>query len=980
MKKIREMKNTPSFRQSLLSRCIVLALASLGASAVVQAQQITFNDGNTGHVLENQTVDRVSVSGDGTGAEISGVTANGEIFASFGSTMHVVNSSINCAASSNCYGLWVQGLSSNQAGVKTTVTGSGLVIDSGRSGIVSNGSASIDLSDVRVNAVVYGLELNGSLSKDGVINATRIRDFEITAGQYGVHAMFGAELHLTNGTITTTGDGGVGLYLGGSNNLGTTPVQTAAYMSGVTVHTKGDDAYGLYSVQMAGTNGKPNRGAVSYWDASHIITEGADSYGIVANYSWNTVTLTNGSTVTTAGDNAYAVWSRGAADVTLDRSHVATRGQGAVGVYSYHLGNSYLQNGSTVMTEGAGAHGTMLQYAGNIMLDNSSVHAQGADAHGIYMLVGLAENAGSRYGSKVELQNSSIVSDQGYGIATEGGHLTVNVLNGSTLKGGAGLMNVQDYTGGGTPSWDQGVTTVNLLVDGGSVVSGNVITADTAVSNITLQGGSTWELNGDSNVTSLVNRDSTISFASGSGLARSGSGFSTLHVSGDYMGDGGTIILNAALHDDNNSLSDRLVVDGDVSGQTYIKVINRGGLGAATQEGVRIVEVGGQSPADAFTLQSDYVAINGKPAVVAGAYSYSLYQGGVTDPADGHWYLRSDVVEILNPGGGGGTITVPVYQPGTPLYESYANVLHELNALPTLRERVGERQLGAVVTGEGMAAQPYGVWARAQGSHNHFEPRRSTTGAEQDVNVWRMQIGADMLAHENAQGSLVAGVSAHYGYASSDVESLFGSGKIDAKGYGIGGALTWYGNNGFYADAQAQLNWFDSNIKSSTLGVTEVSGNDGKGYAFGLEVGRSFALNDNWSLTPQAQIIYSHVDYDDFYDAYLTPVSLQNHDRATGRLGLSADYRQRMKNGDTLDAYGIVNLYQNLSGSSKVNVAGVEFEQRNERTWAGLGLGASYSWGQGKYALYGEAGVKTSVQSFGDSYGVTGNVGLRVRF
>ena len=43
-------------------------------------------------------------------------------------------------------------------------------------------------------------------------------------------------------------------------------------------------------------------------------------------------------------------------------------------------------------------------------------------------------------------------------------------------------------------------------------------------------------------------------------------------------------------------------------------------------------------------------------------------------------------------------------------------------------------------------------------------------------------------------------------------------------------------------------------------------GNKGFGYALGLEAGYRHALNDRWSLTPQAQLVYSRIDFDRFVD------------------------------------------------------------------------------------------------------------------
>ncbi|MGY2997274.1 outer membrane autotransporter protein [Mesorhizobium sp. URHB0026] len=108
-----------------------------------------------------------------------------------------------------------------------------------------------------------------------------------------------------------------------------------------------------------------------------------------------------------------------------------------------------------------------------------------------------------------------------------------------------------------------------------------------------------------------------------------------------------------------------LVIAGDTSGTGMLQVVNLGGGGAQTVEGIKIVDVGGVSNGS-FSLKGNYT-FEGDQAVVGGAYAYRLYQGGTSTPADGGWYLRSALID----GGGPGT---PLYQAGAPLYEAYAGV------------------------------------------------------------------------------------------------------------------------------------------------------------------------------------------------------------------------------------------------------------------------------------------------------------------
>ena len=98
------------------------------------------------------------------------------------------------------------------------------------------------------------------------------------------------------------------------------------------------------------------------------------------------------------------------------------------------------------------------------------------------------------------------------------------------------------------------------------------------------------------------------------GTIAPGNSIGTLTIDGNYTGNGGTLVIESELGGD-ASPTDRLVVTGDTAGTTNVKVVNVGGAGAQTVEGIKIVDVGGAS-GGAFSLLGDYV-IAGQQAVVA---------------------------------------------------------------------------------------------------------------------------------------------------------------------------------------------------------------------------------------------------------------------------------------------------------------------------------------------------------------------------
>lgn len=472
----------------------------------------------------------------------------------------------------------------------------------------------------------------------------------------------------------------------------------------------------------------------------------------------------------------------------------------------------------------------------------------------------------------------------------------------------------------------------------------------------------------------------TVGDTTNAGAVAPGNSIGTLTVNGNYIGNGGTLDIQSVLGGD-ASPTDRLVVTGDTSGTTNVKVVNLGGGGAPTSEGIKIVDVGGASNG-AFSLQGDYV-FNGQQAVVGGAYAYTLQKNGVSTPADGDWYLRSS---LINPPAA--ATAGPLYQPGVPIYENYGAILLGMNGLPTFQQRVGGRYDGgemasrdAFASADGAAPSngPSPMWVRVEGQHGHIQPA-NTTGSSFTTDQMAMQGGLDGLAFANKLGKLILGITAHYDTLSSDINSFYGNGKIRVDGAGFGGTLTWYGKDGFYVDGQSQMTWYKSDL-SSDLAGTLTSDNNGFGYALGMESGRRIAIGSGFSLTPQAQLTYSAVDFDDFNDRFGAPVSNDDARSLLGRLGLALDHRNgwQDRKGQTVhsDVYGITNLYYEFLNGTAVDVAGTGFASATDRLWGGVGVGGRYRWANDKYALYGEVSFNSSLADISDDYDYKGTLGFR---
>lgn len=742
------------------------------------------------------------------------------------------------------------------------------------------------------------------------------------------------------GTVTVTGPGSQwnipsGTFYVGFFGIGTLNVENDGQVTTGSNTVLGGNAVssGTLNISGGGTlqtlslRGGPG-GSQANFD-NGILRAGANNATFINSFNGTELNLlAGGLTIDTAG---FALGTDAASGFTgVGGLTVTGGGTFSLLANSIYSGQTQIDFGSSLALSGAGAIASSSRVVADGTFDVSasasptiqSLAGSGTVALGAQTLT--ITNANDTF--------AGVIGGTG-GLSVTGGRQT--------------LSGVNTYTGATT-------------VSGGRLAVNGSITSPVTTSGAGILGG-TGTIFGD-----VIN----------AGTIAPGNSIGTLTISGNYTGSGGTLEIESVLGDDTSS-TDRLVVTGNTSGTTNVKVINLGGGGAQTVEGIKIVDVGGTS-AGSFSLLGDYV-FEGDQAVVAGAYGYRLYQGGTSTPADGDWYLRS---ALRDPSG---TEVVPLYAPGVPLYEAYAGVLQSLNEFGTLRQRTGGRE-----EDDGQSADDAGngptraIWTRIDGTHSHFEPETSTAGTEYDVNSWTLQAGVDGMLHESGAGALIGGVSFHVDTASADISSRFGKGDIDTTGYGFDGTLTWYGNSGFYVDTQAGVTWYSSDLKSSTLRTTLTDGNDGFGYGFSVEAGQKIALTNQWSLTPQAQLAYSSVRFDSFTDQYGADVSLDDGDSLTGRLGISADY-----DGDWKDAsgkinrvklYGIANLYHDFLNGSDVDVSGTSLVSENQALWGGLGVGGSLSWSDDRYALNGEAFARTSLKDFGDSNAIGAKVGFSVKW
>ena len=746
---------------------------------------------------------------------------------------------------------------------------------------------------------------NWTVGGDLTVGDTGIGQLDITAGGTVTNdfGYIGGSVG-SSGTVTVSGVDGSGNASIWTNNghlyVGYDGAGTLNILAGGQVSNTDGSISGGGNALISGQGSSwqnSGRLTVGLYGAGTLRVEGgatvSSADGIVGSSGQGNVVLTGaGTTWSNAGQ--FTVGSFDVGTLRIEAGAAVTSNQGYIGANST----------GTVTVTGAGSRWSMSPYnltignigTGSLTIENGGlVRAEGgvqlgvaSGSGGTLLLQGSTNNRGV-------LETSWIFGGDGTVSATfDGGLLRAADDNPDFFAGfdtrtiaiGAnGLVIDTDghdirispsFTGAGALIKD-GVGKLELTGDSGATFTGagSVLAGTLAVNGIL---GGTMEviggrLQGTGTVGATINQPG--------GTIAPGNSIGTLTINGNYLGNGGRLEIETVLGGD-ASPSDRLVITGSTAGSTLVKVLNQGGPGAPTVEGIKIVDVAGASNG-VFTLQGDYV-FQGQQAVIAGAYAYTLQKNGVSTPNDGDWYLRS---AYMMPSA---TTVTPIYQPGVPVYEAYGQVLQSLNELQTLRQRVGERFDGRADDAANAAGRA--IWARIDAAHRRVTPGFSTSGASYMIDSWRLQVGADGQLFAGDAGTLVGGVSLHHGEALADIASVFGHGKIKASGSGFGGAMTWYGATGFYADVQTKFSWFDSDLSSTTAGRQLAKGKAGFGYALGLELGQRIALSGGWSLTPQAQLTYSHVDADSFVDPFGARVALTDGDSLRGRLGLSADYRQ----------------------------------------------------------------------------------------
>ncbi|MDF9906951.1 UNVERIFIED_ORG: outer membrane autotransporter protein [Pseudomonas reinekei] len=485
----------------------------------------------------------------------------------------------------------------------------------------------------------------------------------------------------------------------------------------------------------------------------------------------------------------------------------------------------------------------------------------------------------------------------------------------------------------------------------------------------------------------------------------------TLTVEGNYVGNGGQLLLQSTVGDD-SSPSDRLVVNnGTLTGSTLIGVTNVGGAGALTrQNGIQLVQAQG-------TAVSDNTAFALKAPVSVGAFDYRLFKGGITPGSENSWYLRSSVVapplvavanpdpalpptlvplvavpvaapvvtasgvdEVVTvqapvlPAAVPGAAPIPLYREAVPTWSVVPPTAAQLSltALGTFHDRQGDQRLlteaGALGAG----------WGRVYGK-NLEQTWAGTVTPRLDGSLNGFQVGNDLFGSQLANGQtqrsgFFIGHSRLQGDVDGFNEGFEGkrSGKVELQGDSLGVYWTLTEPAGAYLDTVAMYTWLNGDNRSeSGLKID----NDGHVTTLSAEVGYPIAVAENWVVEPQAQAIYQKVKLDSQDDG-ISHVSFDSDSAWTGRVGARFKGRYEV-GGRPLEPYLRANIWHTFTGTDTVtfdHVDQIETQQRTSSADLGIGMVLSVA---ASVSVYAGFDFTSNIDS-NQQRGTFGNVGVRV--
>ncbi|SBV31745.1 exported protein of unknown function [uncultured Sphingopyxis sp.] len=959
-----------------------------GVTSVSVGQINLSGNYNSGIVLNSQGVGIIDIGDlnvEGTGSSGVNASAAETAYVSVGTATFRGEGSGGIVAASNNGNAFVK------VGSLTAENGAGIVAVSG------SGDAIAEADSIHIKGdFARGAEAASTAGNANVRVAEISTDGQV-AHAIAVSAMKG-EANIIAGEVTTAGDTSYGIMATGKENdirvLGalttkgdwsagilssTTGGENFVLTSGkVTTQGANSDAFWITSRYAAsviratgdvatsgdraiGIRAIGEDGEVSI-DAQNIVTEGAGSHGIQARTRF--VSFYSGP----SPDNPVSLGG----DIDIRAANVAVSGEGAMGISARGLGNAAILAGNVSAVSGSAIETDMIEdvaldLRGNIRSqDASAVVARGqnvsieigASAHVFGGQNGLVIDAVGSRCALPDLGDGSPNPCPNPGDETAGGGIgnaafvaapanfpafagDARVINRGTIEAVDGFaVRVEN----GTIAFEnRGTITGGVRFAGGDDLFDNsgslVLTKNSDFGDGTdiLRNSGVVRAGGDLRLDGLERFEN--SGAIDLGNEKTGD---VLTIAGDYVGRGDAVVRLDI--DGAGRASDRLVIEGSASGSTAIALSTDPTEAKITgAKGVLLVEVEGQSTADAFTLAEatrdiglvryalTYDAANGSYSLVGRAGAGAFRQLGALQAADHMWDASADVWRTQG--------------------------LSRRDAL------MGD--LGAVsrLWGSLQGGRATRDWSTADGDDEiDLDYRQRHRGG---------QIGYDLFGSGGETGALRFGLTG--GYATSKLRYRGGGERIELSTANVGIYANYVGER-LFANLLVKYDHHDVELETSAFASTQDIG--GSTWGVDGEVGMRFGSTGMF-VEPTVGLSWSASDIDSLGTANQR-LEFEQSKQVKARIGARFGGTSQFANGNALTLYASGNAVRIFGDDYGLTVTAGE-SQRIE----GDRLG-TFGEGRAGVSYRTAAGFEAFAEGqgeLGSGYdGLTGRIGFRIGF
>ncbi|WP_375685349.1 autotransporter outer membrane beta-barrel domain-containing protein [Bartonella sp. TT110JLCBS] len=784
-------------------------------------------------------------------------------------------------------------------------------------------------------------------------------------GKASLSSYSGADIWMEGGELRFTNSHGVSAVLGGK-----------VILDGVTVAGKGykDKNHTVFLMDESGFV-EFKGGTINVEDAHGILLENpVKPFSVVSELSETEAEIEDRDAAEDLSNSFYVT------EINLKSSFVTVKGKGSYGIYL--RGEKPWSEGRDKKEEISFEEEKSPPRLEVVNLDRTEFSVlDDAAIYGRNIISGV-----------VGLVHSTLHSGNFLLKAEEGASITV-LADASTLEGRTHVdknSNAELYLGGRS----QWILQQPLQKDQ------NEAAHNSSISLVSLMGESS--INFKRHESSSVDDYQTLRIGKGKGEVYKAQGGASISLN-TYLNKGGALV---------NQKTDRVLIHGDVSGKTMLRVHGvAGSPGGYTgkggnAEGISIIQVSGEAKQDSFQLEGGYVALNALP------YQYKLYSYGpesefgkasmdqrLVEGNGDFWDFRLESRSIDSdvkpkpdpapkpiPGPEPSPEPHPRPKPGVkavvPQVPTYLLLPNALRHIGLMNVNNQNKRLEALrITSGGLLEsreKPLFFVSGYGGNHRYTSNLSALEygyGGEFDYNA--LEAGVLLKAIENTYGSTSFGIIGAYERFSLQPLNVEQSQKSTFDKWSV----TAYGgmqhDAGFYVDGLVSYGFFKGDVLTTARGKTATL--KGNPLSASLTAGKTFMVGeDGFVFDPQVQVVYQYLQFNKVRDVDGFDIDLGKLHQWIGRIGGRLTKRLvATDEAQVISFYGKLHLAHGFEGKQFVHFKDAfQLGAFGSSLETGLGFNAQLSQ---KFALYGDLVYQHKLTKAGFS-GTSFSGGLRYHF